>query len=216
MKQIVEAPTIKRMPASEISRTDGFYREGAQSYFEKTIDVQMDHLYRPFLKLVRSSGRILDVGCGSGRDVKKFRSLGYEAFGIDQSPELVALASAHIGPYFSIARAETYKGDVPFDAVWACASLLHLPREELLSAIENLASLLNPRGIFFASVQAGTGDGVQADGRRYTYYSAAEFEDTLRRAGFLVLESWITKDAMRANGPSWVNVLARLDRRHCR
>jgi len=210
MKQGIEWPNPEPKPAPETAATYAFYRERAQPYFERTIDVQMDHLYRPFLEAVGKSGRILDVGCGSGRDVKRFRALGYEAFGIDPSPELVALASAHVGPYFTIAHAETYEtiGDL-FDAIWACASLLHLPRKLLSSTIRHLATLLTPEGIFFASVQSGEGERVQSDGRQFTYYSASEFEGAFKEAGLLVLRTWVTHDAMRADGPIWINVLAR-------
>lgn len=192
--------------------TELFYRENAQTYFDRTFKLRMDHLYRPFLAAVGDGRRILDVGCGSGRDVKAFRELGYEAFGIDASPELVDLATAHVGPYFSVAQAESHRVRDPFDGVWACASLLHLRRACLYSTIRNLRALLKPSGVLFASVQIGTGDSTQPDGRRYTYYSAAEFQDAATEGGLLVLSNWETRDVLRSDGPTWTNVLARRER----
>jgi len=201
--------SIERKSVPVVAGTDAFYRENAQSYFDRTFGLPMDHLYRPFLEAVGERGRILDVGSVSGRDVKAFRALGYDAFGIEASPELAALASRHVGPYFTVARAESFKANESFDAIWACASLLHLRRADLYVTIRSLRSLLRPGGVFFATVQLGAGDNVQSDGRRYTYYSVAEFEDAITEGGLDVLRSWESKDVMRTDGPIWINVLAR-------
>lgn len=191
--------------------TDAFYRENAQVYFDRTFNLPMDHLYRPFLDVVGERGRILDVGSGSGRDVKAFRALGYEAVGIEASPELAALATHHVGPYFTVARVESFVTNDRFDAVWACASLLHLARAELYGTIRRLRGLLRPGGVFFATVQVGAGEQVQLDGRRYTYYSAPEFEDAIIEGGLQILRSWQSNDVMRPNGPRWINIIARLE-----
>jgi len=207
MNHVVERTTSK--PKSTSVGTDAFYRQNAHSYFERTFGVPMEHLYRPFLEELGEGARILDVGCGSGRDVKAFRSMGFHAFGIDPSPELLELAVANVGPYFTGGRAETFKTDAPFDAVWACASLLHLRRGQLHSALRNLRDSLRPGGVFFATVQVGVGEHVQSDGRQYTYYGPAEFVDAFSESGLQVLRSWETGDAMRSDGPRWINVLAR-------
>lgn len=207
MNHVIERTVIN--PKSNTAGTDGFYRQNARSYFERTFEVPMDHLYRPFLEEVGNGARILDVGCGSGRDVKAFRSMGFNAFGIDPSPELLALARANVGPYFDAGRAETFKAETLFDAVWACASLLHVRRAQLHAALKNLRNLLVPGGVFFATVQVGAGEHVQSDGRQYTYYGSAEFVNAIKEAGLEVLRSWETGDAMRSDGPLWINVLAR-------
>jgi SAM-dependent methyltransferase len=208
MQTTIESSMNSRT-AQGASETDRYYRENAQSYFDRTFGLQMAHLYRPFLAGVGKGRRILDVGCGSGRDVKAFRALGYDAYGIDPSPELVDLATKEVGPYFSVGRAESYSSAVPFDAIWACASLLHVRRGELYATIRNLRALLSPQGVFFASMQLGSGEVTQADGRRYTYFSAGEFEDAIAEAGLQVLDAWESKDVLRSDGPRWINVLAR-------
>lgn len=202
--------TIEPTGEPGVAATDAFYRENAQAYFDRTFNLSMDHLYRPFLDVVGEHGRILDVGSGSGRDVKAFRAMGYEAFGLEASPELAALATRHVGPYFTVARAESFVTSDRFDAIWACASLLHLTRAELYSTIRRLRGLLKPGGIFFATVQVGAGEHVQLDGRRYTYYSGPEFEGALIESGLQILRAWQSSDVMRPDGPLWVNVLARL------
>lgn len=207
MTHVVERTTNK--PKSTSIGTDAFYRQNALSYFERTFGVPMEHLYRPFVEELGAGARVLDVGCGSGRDVKAFRSMGFNAFGIDPSPELLALATASAGPYFTAGRAETFKANAPFDAVWACASLLHLRRAQLHSALRNLRDSLKPGGLFYATVQIGVGEQGQSDGRQYTYYGSAEFVDAISESGLRVFRSWETGDAMRSDGPRWINVLAR-------
>lgn len=206
MNHVIERIAINPKSASG---TDAFYRQNARSYFERTFEVSMDHLYRPFLEELGNGARILDVGCGSGRDVKAFRSMGFNAFGIDPSPELLALARANVGPYFDRGCAETFRAETPFDAVWACASLLHVVRAQLHGTLRNLRDLLTPGGVFFATVQIGAGEHVQSDGRRYAYYEPIEFINAIKEAGLEVLRSWETGDAMRSDGPMWINVLAR-------
>ena len=201
----VAEPTAERVAEG----TDAFYRENAQSYFDRTAGLTMAHLYGPFLEAVGDGRRLLDVGCGSGRDVKAFRAMGYDAFGIDASRELVGMAIAHVGPYFTVARAETYRVQEPFDAVWACASLLHLRRSDLHSAARNLRALLARGGVLFASVQVGVGERVLPDGRHFTYYGGREFEEAITEGGFQVFRSWESKDVMRSDGPTWINVLGR-------
>jgi len=170
----------------------------------------MDHLYSPFLAEVGRQGRILDVGCGSGRDVKAFRAMGYEAFGVDSSPELVKLAYENVGPYFREASIESLKVDAPYDGVWACASLLHLARSKIALALQNLKGTLKLEGVLFATVQRGAGEGRLSDSRYYTYYGTQEFCDSVESAGFSIISAWETADSLRAvGGPTWINVLAR-------
>jgi len=89
MQTTIDSCRSSRTAAQGAAETDRYYRENAQSYFDRTFGLPMEHLYRPFLAAVGEGRRILDVGCGSGRDVKAFRALGYDAYGIDPSPELV-------------------------------------------------------------------------------------------------------------------------------
>ncbi len=202
-------------PATEVDdgrghATSAFYRLNAGDYFERTFHVRMSHLYSPFLAEVGGYGRILDVGCGSGRDVKAFRELGYEAYGVDASPELVKLARKNVGPYFQEAHIESLEVDAPFDGVWACASLLHLARSKFNLALQNLKRTLKVGGVLFATVQRGTGDAIQPDGRYYTYYGMQELRDAVDEAGLSVLSVWESVDSLRSlGGPTWINVLAR-------
>jgi SAM-dependent methyltransferase len=196
--------------ASKESGTKAFYRQHASDYFERTVDAQVQGMYGPFLELVPRAGRILDVGSGSGRDVKAFRDRGFDACGIDGSPELVGLAKAYIGDFFEVREFEEISYPQSFDGIWAFASLLHLPKKRLTPILARLRHALKPSGVILASVQLGDGEAVLSDGRYYSYYSAPDFIQAFCEAGFEVQHSWITDDTVRGpGGPKWVNVLGR-------
>ncbi len=75
--------------------TIDYYNQNAKYYFDKTVNVDMSKQYKLFLKYVKDNGKILDFGCGSGRDSLIFKNLGYQVFPIDGSIELCKLASEY-------------------------------------------------------------------------------------------------------------------------
>jgi SAM-dependent methyltransferase len=74
-----------------------FYRKNAQHFFERTAYLKVESLYQDFLPLLPAGGRILDAGCGSGRDTKAFAERGYQMTAFDATPELVELARQFTG-----------------------------------------------------------------------------------------------------------------------
>jgi 2-polyprenyl-3-methyl-5-hydroxy-6-metoxy-1,4-benzoquinol methylase len=90
----------------------------------------MERNYRPFLALLKPGARILDAGCGSGRDLKAFSERGYQVVGLDASELMVRLAREHSDQqvHHLAFQEVTYKEE--FDGIWACASLLHVPWRE--------------------------------------------------------------------------------------
>lgn len=187
-----------------------YYEANATTYAERTADANLSHLYESFLSLLPPSARILDVGCGGGRDLKAFRKQGFDAFGIDPSSELAAIARRNSGANVAVAHVENIDLLEEFDAVWACASLLHLPRTELPEALKRIRRSLVTGGVFFLSVQAGSGEGISEDGRYFTYYDEPEIRAAVEATGFEVLKIWGTADSLdRRSAIRWVNLLAR-------
>lgn len=77
--------------------TVDYYRQGASGFFAATANVDMTALHERFLASLPGGARILDAGCGSGRDAKAFAERGHQVVAFDASPELARLASAHCG-----------------------------------------------------------------------------------------------------------------------
>ena len=139
------------------------YRRHALAYANATRDVDMLPLYKRFLQMLPRGGRVLDAGCGSGRDTLAFRRAGYQVAAFDASPELAQLASEHTGVAVCVADflnlSKTTPLGVPtgvrFDGIWACASLLHVAEADQAQAWTRLWIWLAPGGVVYASYKLG-------------------------------------------------------------
>lgn len=190
--------------------TRAFYEAHAREYFDRTVSADLSSVYDKFLKHVKPNGRILDAGCGSGRDLKALRDRGFDPVGIDASPALAKLATEFSGATCFAMRLEDLKFDHPFDAAWACASLLHVPKHNLLSVLRRLRRALVVDGMLFVSVKVGEGEQLLPDGRFFSYYTPDEFERFVAKAGFCIEELWISKDSLCSRRRiRWLNIIAR-------
>jgi SAM-dependent methyltransferase len=186
-----------------------FYDTHAKDYFDRTVSTDLSSLYDRFLPHIRSRGRLLDVGCGSGRDLRQFRERGYDAVGVDASSALVQMAREYSGAPCYALRLEDISYKQCFDGVWACASLLHLQRQALPSVLKRIQQALVSGGVLFTSVQIGDGEAIFPDGRFYAYYQPSDFLPMVTEADFTVTDSWITDDTLsRPARIRWLNVLA--------
>jgi SAM-dependent methyltransferase len=198
------------------------YSLNATTYAASTRDVDMSPLYARFLPHVPAGGRILDAGCGSGRDALAFRQRGHVVDAFDASPELAALASAHaaipvrVMGFLDMADDGARHGgfDAPFDAIWACASLLHVAAADQPKAWAGLWRALKPGGVVYASYKLG--DGPQANervdelGRPFTDADAACVAGWLQGLpGLGQVDTWITGDQRPGQQQAWLNVLVR-------
>ena len=100
----------------------------------------MSEAYDNFLKLLPDDARILDAGCGSGRDAKKFTELGFAVSAFDASEEMVKHATQYAGIEVQQLRFDQLKYKGEFDGVWACASQLHVRKDEFVSTLQNLVN----------------------------------------------------------------------------
>jgi len=189
----------------------GYYNKNSKDFFDRTIHADVQDLYEKFLKYVPSRGRILDAGCGVGRDSKFFLSRGYEALPFDGSVEMVKLSSNLLG----IDALHMLFKDVhfcnEFDAIWANASLLHVPYENLREVIESFHKALLPSGTLFASFKYGTSM-RQVEDRIFFDMNETSIEPYLKGL-FTPLEIWKSADTRSTVAPSqdksWLNFIAR-------
>ena len=187
-----------------------FYEANAETYAAQTYHADLTHLYAPFLALLPRNARILDVGCGGGRDLRAFRERGFNPFGIDPSLALARIARQYSGVEVAVAKVELLEIEEKFDGAWACASLLHLPQAELPNALRRIHRSLISGGVLFLSVQAGHGEEFGPDGRFYSRYAEFEIRNAVHASGFEILDTWVTLDSLPARtAVNWINVLAR-------
>lgn len=189
--------------------SDGeYYNRNARSFSDSTLDLDVSGLYKPFLQRLPAGAKILDAGCGSGRDLRSFASLGYEAFGIDGSPEMVELASENSGCGVALLQFQNVEFVDEFDGIWACASLLHVPQVEMADVLKRFAAALRADGVLYASFKYGD-DEVFRSGRHFNNFDESKLARTLSLVPELeVIESWITDDVRPGReNERWLNVL---------
>src|SRR3990167_8060394 len=186
-----------------VASTNRFYEDHAVEYFSWTFGAQTQFVLDRFLSQLPAKASI------SGRDLKFFLSRGHCALGIDASTALVQMAAQHSGAPCEVARIESISYEDRFDGIWACASLLHLPRDAFRPALRCLNRALKRGGTLFMAVQEGQGEAILPDGRLYVYYSEDDIRKSLDAAGLAVNELWTTRNSAEAvHQPVWINVIA--------
>lgn len=159
---------------------EDYYRQNAQRFFTDTASVDMSALYLPFIGCLPPGARILDAGCGSGRDVKAFSEMGFAVEAFDASAELVALARQLSGKPVTQMRFQDVDAVERYDGIWCCASLLHVSEAELPGVMTKLAMALKPGGIGYLSFKYGRGE-REKDGRRFTDMDRAGLQKLIER-----------------------------------
>lgn len=186
-----------------------YYDQNADEYVRSTVGIDMSSFYEPFLAMIPRSGRILDAGCGSGRDTKAFLDRGYAVTAFDASERLAASASQLAGVPVQVLRFQDMAFDGEFDGVWASASLLHVPRVEMHDVIRQIVKALRIGGTFYASFKLGSGE--RFDGERlFTDFDESKLRQLVEACPESSLSKlWTTKDARSERCEQWINILAR-------
>mgnify|MGYP000016374258 FL=1 len=189
-----------------------FYQTNAKDFFSQTINVDMQNVYHPFLEnLPKGKQAILDVGCGSGRDSVFFANQGFDVTAIDGSQNLIDLAKETDNRVnwqcmtFEEIDAQNWQNH--FTGIWACASLLHVPFDDLPKILNDLLSCLRPTGILYASFKYGNGERKKegrffCDMNEHGWQLIGEQLDSAK-----ALKLWQTVDNRMDKRDIWWNVL---------
>ena len=127
-----------------------------------------------FLYLLPKGARILELGCGGGNDAAEMIARGFDVDPTDGSPAIAALASERLGRPVRVMRFDELVSDQVYDAVWASAALLHVPREILPNILNRVQSALTPGGLHHASFKAMGSEGRDSDGRYFNHLNEAD------------------------------------------
>ena len=186
-----------------------YYNKNSEEYFNSTLNVDMTNTYKPFLKLVPKDGKILDLGCGSGRDSMNFIKLGYEVTAVDGSKELAKKASALLGKEVILSTFEELELKEKFHGIWACASLLHIKREDLKTVLNNLYNNLEDNGVFYMSFKYGEKEYVDDKNRYFNCFTDESIISFINEnTKYNILGLYITEDKLgRVNEVKWLNLI---------
>ncbi|WP_417436814.1 class I SAM-dependent methyltransferase [Idiomarina abyssalis] len=185
-----------------------FYNQNAQDFTDSTIRVDMSALYREFLPTITPNGHILDAGCGSARDAAYFKQQGFTVSAFDASEELAALASQHLQQTVEVSTFQQLNRVNQYDGIWCCASLLHVPKNELPNVFIRLQNALKPNGILYVSFKYGTTERVD-NGREFTDLTEQLLSDLINQHTQLsIVKHWQSVDQRPGReSEMWLNAL---------
>ena len=195
-----------------IDKNIEYYNNNADAFFEGSVGADMSYMRDKFISFVPAGSSILDAGCGSGRDSKAFLDAGYEVTAFDASTEMCKRATEHIGREVLNLRFEEMTFDGEFDAVWACASLLHVPVDVLPEIMKKMNRALKNDGIMSASFKYGDGTKMRGD-RKFSDFNEKSVGPLFENAGFSILVNEISTDCRPGrDDEKWINVIATVKR----
>lgn len=188
-----------------MNNTKNYYEENADIFIEGTSKCDMSIQYNLLTKHLNKGDSILDVGFGSGRDMLFFKENEYEVYGIDITQKFIENA---IDLGLNVKQVSVLEIDYKnkFDAIWACASLLHLTKTEVEDALEKLYVSLKTNGYMYMSFKLGDFSG-ERNGRYFTDFTLESFKEVLNKTKFELIESLITKDVRPDREESWLNLV---------
>ena len=190
--------------------TLAYYAANAEAFASSTASIEFSAVQERFEALLEPGARVLDFGCGSGRDAKRFAEAGFAVDAVDGSPELCAIASRHAGLPVRCMRFEELDAEGVYDGIWACSSILHVPSAQLPALLAKMAAALGDSGVVYTSFKYGEGEGMR-HGRYFSDFTERTFAQLITGVPALhVEEQWVSGDARPGRqDEKWLNVILR-------
>ncbi|MCB1144911.1 MAG: methyltransferase domain-containing protein [Leptospiraceae bacterium] len=202
-------------------QTIDYYNQNAEVLYHTYQSVQEGGVQNYFQEAFPDAkSKILDIGSGSGRDLKKLLELGYDAYGIDGSEELIRQAKEKnpilldriVHSYFPL-KENIFSNK--FDGILFAAILMHIPRESLFDSVYSLKALLKEGGKVLLSIpevyHLPINDDRDENGRLFLLHEIDYLELLFERVGFRSLRKWKNEDSLGRSGTSWVTILFELE-----
>lgn len=192
-----------------VNKTLNYYNQNADSFIEGTVSVNFKEVQDKFLQML-SGKKILDFGCGSGRDTMYFLKSGFDVTATDGSEELCKYASEYTGIQVKQMLFQDLDDVDYYDGIWACSSILHLSKNELRIVMNKMSRALKSGGIIYTSFKYGNFEG-ERNGRFFTDFTIDEFTDFVKDVKEMAIEEyWITGDVRPGRGDErWLNLILR-------
>ena len=198
--------------AKAASVTLDHYNQNAESFWEGTRGHDVSQNRDALIEHLGGKGlyRILDFGCGPGRDLAAFKKLGHEAIGLEGAERFVALAREHSG--CEVWHQDFLHLNLPpshFDGIFANAALFHVPSQELPRVLRELAATLKPGGILFISNPRGENQEGWSGDRYGAYFDLERWRELVTAAGFAEITHYYRPPGLPRNQQPWLASLWR-------
>lgn len=185
-----------------------YYNKYHERFINDTLNLDMSHLYDYFESNLNKKGHILDLGCGSGRDSKYFIDKGYQVTAMDGSEEMVKFCNEILDVPAVHATYETFNPKDEFDAIWACASLLHVDRDVLPLMIQKYVNHMKENGIFYMSFKEYKDD-FEYEGRYFTCFTKHSMEELLKNIQNISIVSIRETPGIQDNKLRWISAIVK-------
>lgn len=191
------------------SKTLEYYNNNAEYFIQGTLSVDFKQTQDKFISFL-SGKKVLDFGCGSGRDTKYFIDKGLDVVAIDGSEELCKRASNYTGINVRRMLFQELSEIDKYDGIWACSSILHLPKSELKPVIKKMLLALHQNGVIYTSFKYSEFEG-ERNGRYFTDFTLEGFMEYISDIHDVVVEEyWITGDVRQGREEEkWLNLILR-------
>ncbi|WP_407293082.1 class I SAM-dependent methyltransferase [Stutzerimonas zhaodongensis] len=198
-------PDESQRAITELTLDD--YRSNAEAFREGTRDHDVSQNIDALLRHIRGDAplRILDVGCGPGRDLKAFTARGHIAVGLDGAEPFVEMARAETG--CEVLHQNFLELNLPsesFDGIFANAVLFHLPSREIAEVLSRLHAALRPGGVLFCSNPRGDNQEGWSGARYGTWYDWPTWRQVMQSVGFVELEHYYRPAGLPREQQPWL------------
>jgi len=185
---------------NHLEKTQATYQQIATAYAQaqQNRDRMAEQMKR-FVVLLPPGGLVLDVGCGPGMDTAVLQSYHFNAIGLDFSHEMMRVGRDEYGVQVPFVQTDMrhLPGGQQAAGIWACASLLHLPRHDVLPTLHEFWRVLKPGGVLYLSLKLGNGEEWvpaekydQSLPRFFTYWQPETLDPLLETAAFHIIDGW--------------------------
>lgn len=201
-------------PPIDWDQSETWYDENADTFEMSTLGMPITPHLLHFASLLAPGAKVLDAGCGAGRDTRWLLDQGFDVSAFDVSRKMVEATRANTLNRANLRQLDFRSyNDAPdsWDGIWALASLLHLPRHDVAAVLPRLLSSLTPRGFLAFSVKQGQGAEMDPLGRPLSYFEPSEISNMVFAAmptgGFIDTQVVSLPDSS-GQDIYWINVVA--------
>jgi len=200
---------LPKLAAGMVDKNVEYYNENADSFYEGSVNADMSDDRNKFTSYLPEHARILDAGCGSGRDSKAFLDAGYDVVSFDASIEMCKRAAELTGRDVKNMRFEDMSFESDFDGIWASATLLHVPMTELPKIMQKMNTALKDGGVMYASFKYGDGTKMRGE-RKFSDFNEKSIVPLFEKAGLTILINEVGSDNRPGReSEKWVQVIAK-------
>ena len=182
-------------------KTQTAYVENAKIYSQDWLSQpEPSDIYKLIQKFFIANGTTADIGCGNGRDSNWMKQNGFQVSGFDSSTELRKIAQ-DLFPTVEF-RTATLPGlheiKNQYDNVFCETVIMHLSKNQIESAIQNLKRILKPNGVLYLSWRVTEGeDSRHKDGRLYSAFDSELITSQFDPSGILFSEDKISVSSQK-------------------